>query len=135
MTRDEFAAHLLIMHGQEKETREAGQKEYAHDNDNAFRNFEQTGEDIEISREKALWVFFKKHVDGIKAYINGHTSQRESVHGRIKDARLYLALLDGMITEDERASEPEPGSGAEYLGPERAVDSHLYGEKVLVEPS
>jgi hypothetical protein len=115
MTREGFAAHLLQMHEQEKETRSAGQKEYAHDDGNAFRNFEETGNDINISREKALWVFVKKHMDGIKAHINGHTSQRESVHGRIKDARLYLALLDGMITEDERADEPLSRSGAELV--------------------
>lgn len=128
MTRSEFAAHLLIMHGQEKETREAGQKEYAHDDDNAFRNFEQTGEDVDISREKALWVFFKKHVDGIKAHINGHTSQRESVHGRIKDARLYLALLDGMITENEQSIRD---GLPEERALEGAVDRDLYRTEVL----
>lgn len=100
-----MAEHLLKMHEAEKQVREDGQKEYAHDENNAFRNFQQTAKDIGVTQEKALWVHMKKHLDGILTYINGHKSQRESVHGRIKDARMYLALLDGMIAEGEEVEE------------------------------
>lgn len=82
--------------------REAGQKEYAHSEDNAFGNFERTAEDLEnITREQVLWIFVKKHLDGIKAYINGHRSQRESVEGRINDAIVYLILLRGMVEDNK----------------------------------
>lgn len=101
MTQQEFAAHLEKLHADERAVRAAGQKEYAHDDENCFRNFEGIEGQLGISREMVLWVYLQKHLDGVLAYLNGHTSQRESVHGRIKDARLYLALLDGMITENE----------------------------------
>lgn len=77
-----------------------GQNEYAHDPDNALRNFEATGQDIGISREKVLWIFAKKHFDGVAAWIKGHRSQRENVRGRINDMIVYLCLLRCMV-EDE----------------------------------
>lgn len=93
--------------------REAGQKEYAHKDDNAFRNFEDTGKDVNVDRKAVLWIFMKKHLDGIVAHINGHRSQRESVHGRIDDAHVYLELLRGMIV-DEGEPETIPGGCPHY---------------------
>ena len=80
-------------------TRDAGQKEYAHDVENVFANFERSAELVDIPRDKALMVFFLKHVDGIAAYVKGHKSQREDVTGRITDAIVYLCLLRGMIED------------------------------------
>ena len=82
-------------------TREQGQKEYAHDEQNALANFERTGKDLGIPREKVLWIFMKKHLDGVLAWINGHRSQREDVRGRIKDVIVYLILLWAMVEDDE----------------------------------
>lgn len=82
--------------------RDAGQKEYAHEIENALRNFEQTGKDLGLPREKVLWIFAKKHLDGTLAWINGHRSQRESVRGRINDVIVYLVLLRCMVEDDER---------------------------------
>ena len=93
-----------VVHSQLKEvlkTRDAGQKEYAHDTDNVFANFERSSSLLDIPRDKALMVFLLKHIDGIGAYVKGHKSQREDVSGRITDAIVYLCLLRGMI-EDEK---------------------------------
>ncbi len=84
-----------------QETREAGQKEYAHSEENAFSNFERTGAELHISREKVLYIFAKKHWDGVLAWINGHQSQREDVRGRIKDMIVYLILLWAMVDDLE----------------------------------
>lgn len=85
-----------------REVRGEGQKEYAHDEGNAFGNFDRTGEELNLPPEKVLWIFMRKHLDGIKAHINGHESQREDVSGRIKDAITYLCLLRGLV-ERKRA--------------------------------
>ena len=87
------------------ETRKEGQKEYAHDTNNAFRNFESLAKELNLDRKQILWVYFKKHLDGILAAINGHTSQREPVRGRIKDAIVYLVILEGMFYEDDLVRE------------------------------
>lgn len=84
--------------------REAGQKEYAHDEDNAFANFERIADDLGLSREEVLWVYAMKHRDGIAAHIQGHESQREDVRGRINDLIVYLFILRGMIDDDEDIS-------------------------------
>tara|TARA_R110002012_G_scaffold4465_2_gene20621 strand:+ start:266 stop:538 length:273 start_codon:yes stop_codon:yes gene_type:complete len=80
-------------------TRDQGQKEYAHDENNVFANFERSSSLLNISREKSLMIFLLKHIDGISAYIKGHKSQREDVRGRITDAIVYLCLLRGMIED------------------------------------
>lgn len=96
-------ANLMIqMCSEESETRKAGQLEYAHEDSNAFGNFERLASELKIDRKLVLWIYLRKHLDGILAHINGHVSQREPVQGRIKDARVYLCLLRGMIDEDEK---------------------------------
>jgi hypothetical protein len=90
--------------------RDAGQKEYAHDEANAFGNFERLAADLRMAREKILWVYLRKHLDGILAWINGHRSQRESVHGRVQDAIVYLVLLDSMALEREMSGTLGPSS-------------------------
>lgn len=82
--------------------RQDGQKEYAHKDDQPFRNFESISEELETSRLQVCWTHMRKHLDGVLAHIKGHTSQRESVHGRFKDLHLYLYLLQAMIYEDEQ---------------------------------
>ena len=81
-------------------TRDAGQKEYAHDEDKVFANFERVANALDTSREKVLMVYLLKHIDGISAYSKGHKSQREDVRGRLTDAIVYLMLLWGMVADE-----------------------------------
>lgn len=100
-TRADVANLMAAIFADCQETREAGQREYAHDEQNALANFERLAADLGISREKALWVYTKKHLDGILAYINGHQSQRENVRGRIKDVIVYLILFWAMVDDND----------------------------------
>lgn len=101
MTIEEFAEYQQQLIHEIYRLREAGQKEYAHDKQNAFRNFDYLAERLDLNRKEVLWVYLQKHLDGIIAHINGHRSQREHVSGRIKDAIVYLTLLGAMIEEEE----------------------------------
>ena len=78
-----------------------GQREYAHDEDNVFANFDRIANQTDTDRKFVLWIYLMKHIDGIAAYINGHKSQREDVRGRITDALVYLIILWAMINKDE----------------------------------
>ena len=82
-------------------TRDSGQKEYAHDEDDIFANFNRVAHLLEEDRKKVLMTYMLKHVDGIAAFVKGHKSQREDVTGRITDCIVYLMLLWGMIEEDD----------------------------------
>jgi len=80
-------------------TRKSGQNEYAHEEDNVFANFDRIADALDTTREKVLMTYLLKHVDGIKAYVNGYKSQREDVRGRLADIIVYSMLLWGMIEE------------------------------------
>ena len=67
---------------------------------NVFANFDRVAESLQLDRKQVLLVYALKHWDGIVSYVGGHVSQREDVRGRIKDLRMYLSLLWGMIEEE-----------------------------------
>lgn len=96
-TFDDLLTHIQAL---ERQVRDDGQREYAQDIDNVFANFDRVATHLNLTREQVLLVYALKHWDGIIAYINGHKSQREDIRGRIKDLRLYLALLWGMVDEE-----------------------------------
>jgi hypothetical protein len=95
---DKFFEYIIL---EMQKTRDDGQKEYAHTEDNVFANFDRVGNSLNISNKKALMVYLLKHIDGINAWINGHRSQREDITGRVKDAMIYLSLLWAMIVEND----------------------------------
>lgn len=102
MINSEFDKLLAQIQTAEREACIAARKEYAHDPDNVFANFESAARDLGGTRIDDLMHLANKHWRGICAYVKGHRSQREDIRGRIKDLRLYLALLWGMVEEDER---------------------------------
>ena len=108
MTREDMEKVMSQVFTECHLLRNAGQKEYAHTIDNAFRNFEAISDELHLSREQVLWVYLKKHLDGITAHINGHRSQREDVRGRINDAIVYLCLLRGMVEDSVPRPAPTP---------------------------
>lgn len=87
-----------------QDLREAGQKEYAHDEDEAFANFNRVAAQLGLDRKAVLWTYAYKHADGIVSFIKGHKSQRENIRGRINDLIVYLCLLRGMLDEDDGIS-------------------------------
>lgn len=101
MKYDDFSILLEDIFQEIREVRASGQKEYAHDTADVFANFNRISKALKLAPELVLMVYLLKHLDGITAYLDGHTSQREDVRGRIKDALCYLCLLWGMINECE----------------------------------
>ena len=85
-----------------KQTHIQGQKEYAHDNNNVFDNFERVSSNLNISKEKALLVYLLKHIDGICSHVDGYETQRDSIFGRLTDAIVYLCILWAMIEESKK---------------------------------
>jgi hypothetical protein len=98
MNKNAFALSQANLFEDCKVTTKSGQNEYALSS-SAFDNFERLARILDVSKEKILWVYFMKHVDGISSFLNGHISQREPVSGRIKDAIVYLSLLNAMYEE------------------------------------
>ena len=53
-------------------------------------------------------TYLLKHIDGINAFVKGHTSQREDIIGRITDCIVYLMLLWGMVIEEREVNDDRP---------------------------
>ena len=101
MKQSEMYIVMQTVFAECQELRGAGQKEYAHDNEDVFANFNRVANLLEEDRKKVLMTYMLKHIDGIVAYVKGHKSQREDVTGRITDCMVYLMLLWGMIEEEK----------------------------------
>ena len=100
MNRKQMAKMMEGIMKQVGVMRDEGQKEYAHDDNDVFANFNRISHLLGVDRKKVLMTYMLKHVDGVAAYVKGHKSQREDVTGRITDIIVYLMLLWGMIEED-----------------------------------
>jgi len=74
-------------------------KEYAHDDQQPFRNFESIADQLGMSREKVCLVYLLKHLHGITAHVDGLEAQREPIGGRFRDLHNYLFILECMLNE------------------------------------
>ena len=101
MTKPEMDKLMNKIFSIVNKTRDEGQAEYARADEDVFANFRRVGSYTGQPKEAVLMTYFTKHIDGIASHINGHTSQREDVTGRITDAIVYLCLLWGMVDENK----------------------------------
>ena len=101
MTQAQMESLINNIFEEVQDMRDAGQKEYAQQVDNAFANFERISGWLDKDKKEVLMIYLMKHIDGICSWINGHKSQREDVTGRIIDCIVYLCLLYGMSQEPE----------------------------------
>ncbi|MBT7900293.1 MAG: hypothetical protein HN601_05025 [Candidatus Marinimicrobia bacterium] len=75
-------------------------KEYTISHEDKFQNFKSIGKRLKLKPEMIAIVYLLKHIDSICNYvITGAESSNEPIRGRIQDARNYLLLLGGLITE------------------------------------
>lgn len=111
MTYDDFDSLLKDIQRLEREVTEQGRREYTLDDGDNLSNFYRLGREIDLPPEKILYVYAKKHWDGVVAWINGYRSQREDVRQRLKDLRMYMALLWAIVEERERRDAATPNEG------------------------
>ena len=65
-----------------------------------LKNFKTIGEELNISPEKVLWIYLRKHMDAIRSYIKEeYVDDTETIESRIYDAINYLLLLLGIVLE------------------------------------
>ena len=104
MTKEHFRRTIRQLYERLLELTVSKGEEYTdRDEHNQFQNFEDLAEQLDLSREKVLWVFLQKHLNAIRTYVkdDGQRVQSEPIAGRIDDAILYLLLLRGMTMDVE----------------------------------
>ena len=98
MTYEDFDKLMDQMIAEEKAISLTKGKEYTQGKDR-LDNFKRLAAELDISPLKVLWVYLKKHLDSIAHYVRTEKVLSEPIQGRIKDARVYLSLLRGLIEE------------------------------------
>jgi hypothetical protein len=96
ITQEQLIESMTVLCDDEITLMKQGNDEYA-GGANAFGNFQRLADQLGLAPEMVLMVYAVKHMDGIMSYVNGYESQREGVTGRIKDLRVYLAILNAMV--------------------------------------
>lgn len=100
MHRNDFISLMEKMHEDEVEEHLKKNADYAdREGLNILANFERVATNLGITREMALLIYMEKHMDAIRTYIRYGSVMSEPIEGRIKDARVYLALFRAMVDE------------------------------------
>lgn len=64
-------------------------------------NFKSLGRELGLDPKVVLWVYLQKHLNAVRSYATTNAVRStEPIRGRIRDAQLYLALLEALIVED-----------------------------------
>ena len=105
MNFEEFDRLLDVMIAEEREIGITKGKEYTQGD--RLDNFKRLAIELNITPKQVLWVYLKKHLDSIANFIKTDAKSAtmpvlsEPIEGRIKDARVYLSLLRGLIAEEK----------------------------------
>lgn len=103
MDNKTFYEMLQKMHKEEVETMVSKGKEYTVSSDDKLENFKAGAKSYGVDPKIILGIFLDKHLASIRNYIKTNREfSTESIEGRIMDARNYLALLRGLITEQKK---------------------------------
>lgn len=100
MTFPEFDASMDALFADCRKMKSGKGKEYAN-SDDRLANFKEIGASLGISAQAVCMIYLEKHMRSIKSYVKTGEVLSEPVRGRIVDAITYLALLNGIIEEDE----------------------------------
>lgn len=73
--------------------------EYAGTEDK-LANFKKTAVECGLDPMQVLYIFMNKHYNAIQSYVRNKKVFSEPIVGRIRDCQLYLALLEGLVLEE-----------------------------------
>lgn len=104
MTFEDFDVLLVKLYEEETVIAKTKGKEYTQGD--RLDNFKRLAQELGITSKQVLWIYLKKHLDSILHFIKedsfgNNISLSEPIESRIKDARVYLSLLRGLIEEDK----------------------------------
>ena len=106
MKRNDFIALLNTLQADERSINLTKGREYAQGDDDALQNFKAISQlilllfGVEVSPEVVSFVYMAKHLLAIGDYVKrGASVSEEPITGRVEDARLYLALLLGLLED------------------------------------
>lgn len=84
-------------------------------NGQAFKDCDETADDIGCSPLAVLWIGFRKHLAAVKNFIKYGKVESEPIDGRLMDAANYLSLMYAKI-EYARTHGEQLSSGGSNVG-------------------
>lgn len=103
MTNNDFYIMLKKMVAEEETVMVSKGKEYTIGSDDKLKNFKDVAQRLGLHPMQVWSVYFHKHIASIDNYIkDGIEASNEGIEGRIMDARNYLALLAGLVSEHKQ---------------------------------
>lgn len=108
MTFQEFDAQLEQTFTEMRLLGDDKGREYANnDQEDRLANFTRIARAYNVSATLVCAIYLEKHLDAIRSYVRlGKTLSEEKIEGRIRDAQLYLSLLEALISDLKVIDEP-----------------------------
>lgn len=95
--------------------------EYAGTEDK-LANFKKTAVECGLDPMQVLYIFMNKHYNAIQSYIRNKKVFSEPIVGRIRDCQLYLALLEGLVLEENEKLDIARAGKLEELFPYQIIN-------------
>jgi hypothetical protein len=81
--------------------------EYSNNEADRLANFKEVGIEAGVDAQVVCYLYLMKHMRAIASYVkHGKGFSNEPIEGRIRDAQLYLALLNALIVDQRPQGEP-----------------------------
>lgn len=133
MTHDEFMEHLAGFCASLNDLSNSKGVEYANDTDQ-LANFKREGQKLGLPPEAVAHVYLSKHLDATAYYVRSLSQgskfeASENITGRLRDAALYLVLLDALIYERQQLLTHEQGEALRKLVDETPVVARRIGRR------
>lgn len=108
MTFQEFDAQLEQTFTEIRLLGDDKGREYANnDQEDRLANFTRIAKAYNVSATLVCAIYLEKHLDAIRSYVRlGKTLSEEKIEGRIRDAQLYLSLLEALISDLKVIDQP-----------------------------
>lgn len=95
MERKTFMHNMAKLFGEEVDLYEQKAKDYSAEG-NVFSHFESEAAKLNMTPQQILMVYLEKHLKAISRFCLTGEQDSQGIRERIKDARIYLALLEAM---------------------------------------
>jgi hypothetical protein len=105
MNANEFMDIVAMMQGEQSGLLNIKGNDYTQGDADRLINFKRIAAELGVSPLLVWWVYFKKHIDAIAAYVKTGKIESEPLYGRFIDAQNYLYLGWALEVDDDKALE------------------------------
>ncbi len=103
MTQHDLQKFIHDFQSDQRDLLDSKGADYSRDHDR-LSNFKSAGAGIDLPPLAVWYIFAKKHLDAIAAYVRTGTAASEEIMGRFADLGNYAILGAALVKEKEQAT-------------------------------